>query len=356
MKFDDNAIVSIVVPVYNGENYIEDCIRSILNQDYKNIEVIVVNDGSSDGTEKIVEKILLGDKRVKLITQTNHGVSAARNAGIKISSGVYVTFVDADDTVKSDYISYLYHNAVQYNADISLTPFPNKITNRIEHSSNSDIDDAVEVWTGKQATVNMLYYKVVISSWNKMFRINFLRDNGIEFDKNLSYGEGFEFTVKAFQKCNKVVVGHRKIYNYRVDNKNSVMTTFKKNLVLGSIESQNVIHDRLIIHNSEIQKAWRYSNWHTNCDCLNTIIGCHAVRENYDLYKRVKKVCRRDAKYAFTAPIPYRDKVKGLLYLISPDFSARVINRFRVRKFTRVIPQNINNSQHGQTSCDYQKQ
>jgi glycosyltransferase involved in cell wall biosynthesis len=117
-------LISIVVPVYNVEKYIHECLESILNQSYKNIEVIIVNDGTLDNSIAKIED-LLKDKRTRLISQVNQGLSAARNTGIKAALGEYISFIDSDDKVKSSFIETLYDKANETNADIVRGSFRN---------------------------------------------------------------------------------------------------------------------------------------------------------------------------------------------------------------------------------------
>ena len=106
-QLKSNPLVSIIVPAYNVGRYIEECVRSIMNQSYKQIEIIVVDDGSPDDTPIIIDKLAAIDKRIVLIHQQNAGVSAARNAGIKASTGEYLVFVDGDDYIAPDFVEYM---------------------------------------------------------------------------------------------------------------------------------------------------------------------------------------------------------------------------------------------------------
>lgn len=112
-------LISVIVPVYNAEEHLRECLESIIQQTYENLEIIVVNDGSSDQSEKIITEIQQTDLRIRLISQENAGVSAARNAGLKAAHGAYIGFVDADDWIHPDMYRQLCQNLCQYNADIS---------------------------------------------------------------------------------------------------------------------------------------------------------------------------------------------------------------------------------------------
>ena len=112
--------VSVIVPVYNNEKYVETCIRSICQQTYQNLEILVINDGSTDGSRQILERMAEKDKRIRLTHQENAGVSAARNKGIELADGEYLTFVDGDDYVSADYIEKFYECAKKQNAEIVI--------------------------------------------------------------------------------------------------------------------------------------------------------------------------------------------------------------------------------------------
>ena len=339
----NDELVSIIVPIYNGEAFISDCVESLIEQTYKNIEIILINDGSTDGTLKKIENFKKKDKRIIVISQKNSGVSESRNNGIKKSKGKYITFVDSDDTVKKNYIEYLVDLIMKNDADIALTRKPLKFNSKTNVELLDIAEDKIEIFDGIRAANEMLLYKIVISSWNKMFDRKLLNKNKIIFNKCLSFGEGFEFVINAFLCANKVVIGNKKIYNYRVDNKNSVMTKFSRKLVTGSIDSQNSIYELInkkIRINKKYElliKSWKYSFWHTNCDCFNTIIGTNSKKENIDLYKYTKKNCKKFSLHSIQCDITNKEKVKSLMYFVSPVITAKIINKFRIRKYTKKI-------------------
>lgn len=335
----NNELVSVIIPVYNGEKYIAKCIESLLNQTYKDIEIIIINDGSTDATSMIVNNLIDKDKRINQIITNNLGVSSARNCGIKVAKGKYITFVDSDDTVQNNYIEYLYLIIKKENCDIALTRYPNKIVDENKYEIDTS-DDKVRFVKGSYAAKEMLSYKIVISSWNKMFKKDLLIDHSIVFNTDLSYGEGFEFVIKAFFNANKVAIGSKKIYNYRVDNENSVMTSYKEKLVTGSFESlQSILNSIKNLQNDEEKQilinSWKYANWHTYCDCFNTIIGCNVKSKNKALYKKIKSACRRYAFSGLKLKLLYKDYIKMILYFISPYFTAIFINGVRKRKFKK---------------------
>ena len=335
MKRKDNyPLISVIVPVYNGEKYLEYCANSILKQDYDNIELIIVDDGSKDASNMLAKKIAASDKRVTLINQKNSGVSVARNNGIKHARGKYVTFIDVDDYINEDYISYFYSLIKNNNAQIALTPQLRKFNNQTIDEIVEEIPEKIEVWSGQKTAQQMLYYNIVISPCNKIISMDLIRKNNLEYNTSLSFGEGFNFSLDCFQRADKVAVGRRKVYNYRVDNPNSVMTKISLKLITGSLEAQKCIRENLVNATPEMIKACQYANWHTCYDCLNTIVGSKSIKKYKKEYKMLKKICRKDSHLVIGAPISKINKLKGLMYFISPYLTARIINHFRIRKFT----------------------
>lgn len=326
-------LITVIIPVYNGEKYIDKCINSVLNQQYQNIELILINDGSDDGSKEILDNWSKKNEKIKVIHQENSGVSVARNKGIEVANGSFVTFVDVDDYIANDFISYYYNLIKEHDAEIALTPKPQKFNDNSE-CIVENVEDNIQIWNGEKTACEMLYYNIAIGPWNKLISKKLIDRYNIRFNPKLSYGEGFNFSVDCFQRAKKVVVGRKKVYYYRVDNPNSAMTRFKLKLVTGSIEAQKCIRKNLVKETKELINACKYANWHTYCDCLNTMIGCKVINQNKELYKEIKQVCRKDSNCALKSPVPNADKIKGLLYGINPYWAAKLINKLRKRKFT----------------------
>ena len=132
-------LISIIIPAYNIEDYIGTCLDSLLKQTYKNLEIIVVDDGSSDNTGKIVDEYTIKYKNIKVIHKKNAGVSAARNSGLDLASGDYIGFVDGDDTVDEEMFEILINNAIKYDADISHCGYKMVFPSRIDYYHNTGI-------------------------------------------------------------------------------------------------------------------------------------------------------------------------------------------------------------------------
>lgn len=327
---ENKPLVSVIVGMYNGEKYINECINSIVQQDYKNIEIILVDDGSPDNCGKIADRYAEEDKRIKVVHQENSGVSISRNNALDLAEGEYVCIIDQDDIISKDYISYFYRLIVENNAEISLTPNADKFFNKI----NIDLKkDSIQVWDGKKTTIEMLYHKIIIAPWNKMISRKLIEDNKIRFNSNFFGGEGFAFSIECYQYAQRIAIGNKNVYHYRVGDPESGASKFRLETINSSINAQQYIKDKLIVKNDEILKAWNFSNWHTYCDCLNIMVGCGVIEEYKDIYSKLKKVSQRDALCAINAPVSLQQKIRGILFKINPYIAAKIINKFRIRKF-----------------------
>lgn len=339
---EEKELISIIASVYKGEKYLRECIESVLNQDYQNIELIMVDDGSPDNSGQIMDEYARKDSRMKVIHKENSGVSNSRNAALKESRGSYVCLLDQDDVLAKDYVSYFYRLIKENNAEIAATPSPCKFFGRIP--SKNEEKDFVNVVKGEVAAKTMLYHKMVIAPWNKMVSKKLIDDNNIFFQPQFFNGEGFAFSIECFMNAQRVAIGHKEVYYYRVGDPNSGASKFKEAWINSSINAQQYIKSTFINPSSELMKAWAFSNWHTHCDALNVMVGCGVEEKYKDLYSKIKNICKSEATRAFLAPISLQQKLRGLLFLISPYMAAKVINHFRIRKFSKDDAQLIPNS------------
>lgn len=304
--------VSVIVPIYNVEKYLTKCIETIMNQTYKNIEIILVDDGSPDSSGNICDEYAKKDNRIKVIHKDNEGVSAARNSGIDIATGDYVCFVDGDDYVMDDYVEYLLKLSRTGNSDVVLST---------ELFSDYDLKqikkDRIKVYTAEETTEAILCYKIPIGVYNKLFKRSFLGKD-IRFLTELKIGEGFNFNTTAFQKANNVTVGHRKIYFYRKDNPTSVTTKFSAEKWKNGLYALEVIKKNFIIKTKRLERAWEFANWRTHTDVYDLLVLANAVSENTELYKRCLSITRRQAYLSFLVPISIKQRLRAIIIGIYP--------------------------------------
>ncbi|MGF0019756.1 glycosyltransferase family 2 protein [Sporofaciens sp. SGI.106] len=248
---NNDMLVSVIVPAYNVEDYLEKCISSILQQTHASIEVIIVDDGATDNTGAIADKCGEKDERVKVIHKTNEGVSEARNTGLLYAKGKYVVFVDADDYLANDYIEYMMQLANISDADFCLSK------NCFTRINEGQIEnDRIEEYTPEDAVALLLSPRVIVGCWNKMFKKSFLDEHQLRFSSSLFYGEGLYFITQAAMLANHVNVGERKVYYYRRNNEMSATSKFNIEKMVNGEKALVEIKKQLDIPSKKIDDMW----------------------------------------------------------------------------------------------------
>lgn len=297
--------ISIVLPVYNVKEYLDECIKSILNQSFLNFELIIINDGSTDNSLEICERYRLLDKRIKLFSRKNKGVSRTRNEGIDLAVGDYIVFVDSDDILKKDYLLKLYHVVEVNQCDMVISGYINNKLNR-EISPQFSLNC---VQTGKELILS--YPKIhtnneLCFSWRCLYKSSYLKNNHIKFHEKISIGEDFLFNFQAFLCSERVIAIPDCLYIYRTDNLNSTMRrNFKPNLeesLIEQYELRKIISEsyNLLSNESYLQDMAKYyiyniyrllvNNAKQNSeeqfkDSLKRIINLDLIKENISLLK-----------------------------------------------------------------------
>ena len=313
----ENIKVSVILPVYQVEKYLGICIESVINQSYQNLEILLIDDGSTDKSGKICDEYTARDGRIRVIHKENEGVSTARNVGIKQATGDYICFADSDDILEPDYVSYLLGMALDKHVDVTVatdffTTFGGK---QVAH-------DCVKVVRGEDAAADILYYHIPIGCYCKMFKRSYLIDNEILFFPDVYIGEGFNFNVLAFSKADKVAIGHRKVYCYRRDNTSSAMTDFKEHKAEMAIKAIQIIRDNLQIKSSKLLGACDYADWHTQGDMYNWMVLAKARRKYPVLYNQCYKKVHSYAFQAIFAPVNKKERFRAVVQFIHPRLLA----------------------------------
>lgn len=211
--------VSIIVPVYNAEQYLEQCIESVLSQSYDEFELLLINDGSNDKSAEICENYKLQDRRIKVIHQKNSGVASARNRGLETSTGDFVTFLDADDWWEVNYLSVMVFEMTK--SDLVICDMIKCISEGKEIRVGINPNDS-DQWCWP------ILENHSISCWRCMFRLNIIRSNNIKFTHARRTGEDQEFTYRYMLHAKKVTYVPAAIYYYRI-NPVSIMFTANYN-------------------------------------------------------------------------------------------------------------------------------
>ncbi len=208
-----SELISVVVPVYNVEKYLQRCLESVLAQTYKDIEIILVDDGSTDNSGQICDQYANKDNRIIVIHKPNGGLSDARNAGIEILHGKYVTFIDSDDWIEPSFVEYLHSLITNSNADMSVCDF-NYIDAENKLYNSPSKDGREYVWSRKEAVEMLLVgKKMETSAWGKMYASRYFTIDGFRYPVGRLF-EDIPVTYGILLKAKVIVYGNKALYNY----------------------------------------------------------------------------------------------------------------------------------------------
>lgn len=219
-----NPEISVIVPVYNVEHYLAECLDSLRSQSISDIEIICVNDGSSDGSEKVVREYIKKDSRIRLINQKNQGVSSARNKGIKEAKGKYIYFMDADDSITLNYLEGLYDAALEYSCDIVANE--NILYYHAEDEENNRLKLPRFHEFIKISPRTFFRNPGRVVCWNKLFSADFLCRCGLSFPR-LAKAEDVCFYKAAIVRADKMAFSEAGYYFYR-QHEGSLMEQLRK--------------------------------------------------------------------------------------------------------------------------------
>lgn len=223
--------VSIIIPVYNGQETLKQCIDSLLTQTFSDIEIVCVNDGSTDKSQKIIEEYMRKDSRVKLITQSHSGISLARNKGRYLARGEYIIFMNSKDYAKSDMIDNLYKNAKEYESDIVLFSYTKYNSLNMEFFDeefpfkefSEDYDNRA---FSPQETYDFMF-RISPNIYNKMFKRELLEKNNVTFIKGLNYSCYFYF-IQSYISAKNISILRRSLVMHRENNQKGYKEDCKK--------------------------------------------------------------------------------------------------------------------------------
>lgn len=322
--------ISIIVPIYNVEEYLTECIESILNQTFKEFELILVNDGSTDNSGDICEKYKNIDDRIKVIHKNNGGVSSARNAGLSIAEGKFIGFVDSDDLIHVEMYEALYKLAVDNEADIvsaSVKCFNDiKELDKIE-SSNYKIN----IYENNIIEANYNDELNEVAVWNKIYKSKIF--SNIRFPEGRIY-EDVSTTYKLYLNCNKLVDIKRELYFYRVRAGSITRNKFndKRFDIVPMYEEQySILHDKY----NYIGERIKY-DYYVNLKCIFIDIINEDIENKKYYLEKTSKLMRKEIKYITKNKIvSNKDKLISIIIAYTPVLANFVfcINReIRLKK------------------------
>lgn len=204
-------LISVIVPIYNGEKYVNRCVYTLLQQTYHNLEIILVDDGSKDQTYVRCKQLEQKSEKIKVYTKTNGGAASARNFGLKRIHGEFVAYMDVDDIVMNDYIEYLYHILTKYDADVAMCDCY-KMSVREKQPQRFKVGK-VTLFSQTEAIENLFYRKGITAyPVLKLWKKEVIQEG--EFPEHMLYGEDFVYVYEMLKKCNRVAYGEKVAYIY----------------------------------------------------------------------------------------------------------------------------------------------
>ncbi len=309
MKF---PLISVIVPVYNVEKYLDRCVESIVSQTYKNLEIILVDDGSPDNCPEMCDAWAEKDSRIKVIHKENGGVSSARNAALDIAGGEYIGFVDSDDYIESNMFEVLLKNLIDNNADISVCGY----------QINDENDGEFNVRTVSQSDALKLVcigdYKYGVL-WNKLYKKSILKNIKM---LNFVCCEDLIFNYYAIKKAGSIVECDSKLYHY-FQNANS---TVHNNFSIGAFDA--VFSKEIILENQKGTEFEDYAIKGLISSCFVVLSGCI---QNDTFPKETQNLIDEILKYRkdilFSGMYSKLDKFKTVILSISPKLYKYLIRR-----------------------------
>lgn len=309
--------VSIIVPVYNTKDFIYDCLDSLVNQTYKNIEIVIVDDGSNDGSDMVCQEYQEKYGNIVFVSKENGGLSSARNYGIKHSSGDYITFVDSDDYLNPDSIEILVDMMIKYNAEISIGL-------KVGHEL---INEEIKVLDGKTMLMHLLNNST-FEAWGKIFR----RDLWINsaFPENRIH-EDLYVMPDIFQRCNHCVMYQGAVYNYRV-REDSIMGTLLKTQLKDLIECcLHNIKTAKMIDKDFLQQYQKWYFYHILWYFYNVLCNIEK-KESAEARKNVALFYKKTLLYYWGNPyVKLQDKFRFVLIAIFPG----IVMDYNNRKYSK---------------------
>lgn len=257
-------LISVIIPIYNAEKYLKTCLESILEQTHKNLEIICINDGSTDGSLQILTEYALKDSRIKSINQKNHGASASRNVGLDNATGDYIMFVDADDYIEKNTCELAVQTAKQHDTDLVFWSYVREYENDSKEKhflwNDGEIFENEIVKTSllrklcgpfEEELAHPEHLHSFESLCPKLYRASIISNNHIRFTniKEMTTSEDGYFNLNFLWYVKKAIYIKKGLYHYNKTNETSVTTVYKKNLFSQRQILDSLIYDFIKQHN-----------------------------------------------------------------------------------------------------------
>lgn len=321
--------VSIIIPVYKVEKFLTRCLDSVLEQTLKEIEVILVDDGSPDNCGRICDEYAAKDKRVIVIHKKNAGVSAARNSGLEVASGEFVGFVDSDDYVAATMFEDMYRQAVLADAEMAMCQFAitDGVTDEIVHRASGD-DFEVLKFDNKKAFEIIADFScpVQVTVWNKLFKKKLIQN--LCFDTNKRMAEDLEFLMRALFKSKTVVYVPYALYAYYAQREGAATFHVDHSIAWYLEQNSNItsIMDEVAQNCASVKKlATGYKCVNGDLSIANAMV--RAGKLDLEAVKLVKNDLKNNIWKIMMSEIHAVKKIQILLFMVSPALYMKVLKK-----------------------------
>lgn len=307
----DNSKVSIIIPVYNTGKYLFDCLNSIINQTHKNLEIIIVDDGSTDDSPKICDDYAQKDNRIKVIHKNNEGVSKARNAGIEIATGDYFYFPDSDDYVELDTIEYLLNLINEHKCDIiSFEYFITYKDREIQHKSNESTYGLFGIKDSHRAVMTGTPF-----AWNRFFSKKSMKN--ILFEEKIYRGEDSLFVHECIEQIDLMWFDKRPLYHYVQSEESACRGKFRPVQLTGML----LFDEYKVLYKDKYPELWKLfcKNF-----CSLPITLYYDMYNEKDTYKEEMKKLHQEFKEKYKeskeiVKFSNKNKIKFGLFRVAPN-------------------------------------
>lgn len=311
--------ISVIIPVYNVEEYLVECIESVLQQSHSNLEILLINDGSTDSSADICRKYSLLDQRIKVLHKDNKGVSSARNLGLKVASGDYVGFIDSDDWIEKEMYKTMLSQIENQKAEICV------LTSYLRNQRKFSISDIKSVYVNKDEAISeILSYNFPTSLWAGLYKTSSLKN--LYLNEEIHHLEDLEFQFRALTRVKRIALSHESFYNYRLREGSANSSGFNNKLlsslkVLPTIEEY--ISNDVNIDNIYIAAARSR---------LTLTISAFLAKSDYSDHKIERQLmenARKNMLDTIKSNIPYKKKILIVLLAISYNLYAKPYKVFK---------------------------
>ncbi len=305
MNDSERDLISVIVPVYNVEPFLDRCMQSILRQTYRNLEIILVDDGSTDASAQLCDDYARKDGRVKVLHKTNGGLSDARNAGLELASGAYIGYVDSDDWIEPDMYEQMHRACVENNARIAVCRYFNEYRDRTESGGSGSVvplsrEELLKIYIGGHDS-----YIIYNSVWSKLFARELVQ--GMVFPKGRN-SEDILYTTRAFCKADRAVYLDSSFYHYVIDREGSIMN---------AAGAERMFRDEIPF-------------WRAHIACISEMVAVESRNRETAarLVTEIKKDRDETDRVYGSKIVSKGDRMRLRLFLLSPPLYAGVVRLY----------------------------